>query len=177
VPQCFCDLCKVASAGLPQWLGVSAIHRVKWPMWAAVTATSLVHTKQPTYIVNWPQVGEFLQFVEKLLKVELHQSTALVSALLRRRKTTSTQNTQQQKPPSLLYSWAKQVRFFYRFQQSSWYHWPQELLEVSSVQSHTVRNTAFLVVIAKLWNSLPDDIVSATSHSIYCHLLETFLKN
>jgi len=44
-------------------------------------------------------------------------------------------------------------------------------LAVFSVRLHTVGNRAFLVAAPKVWNSLPDDVVSAES-VLTCRLLK-----
>jgi len=44
-----------------------------------------------------------------------------------------------------------------------------------SVRLHTVGNRAFPVAASKVWNSLPDDIVSSASLYTFCRLLKTFL--
>jgi len=48
-------------------------------------------------------------------------------------------------------------------------------LLVLSLRLHTVGNRAFTVAIPKVWNSLPDDVVSSASLSTFCRLLVTFL--
>jgi len=47
-------------------------------------------------------------------------------------------------------------------------------LAVFSVHLHTVGNGAFPVATPKVWNSLPDDIVSSASLSTFCRLVKTF---
>jgi len=50
-----------------------------------------------------------------------------------------------------------------------------DCLPVPSVHLRTVGNVAFTVATPKIWNSLPDDIVSSANLSTFCHQLKTVL--
>jgi len=49
------------------------------------------------------------------------------------------------------------------------------ILVVPATRHSTLGDRAFPVIAARLWNSLPDDIITATSLLTFRHKLKTFL--